>query len=78
MIIQQEFDKLVEHCAVFGLFIVPVGELESWLVDYGVTRSSNKTKWITQALEKLFEIDYDAEKQIWRFIDFLKKYLTSI
>ena len=68
VIIQQEFDKLVEHCAVFGLFIVPVGELESWLVDYGVTRSSNKTKWITQALEKLFEIDYDAEKQIWRFI----------
>ena len=44
---QQEFDKLLEHCASSGLFIVPVGELESWLVDYGVARSSNKTKWIT-------------------------------
>ena len=74
---QQEFDKLLEHCASSGLFIVPVGELESWLVDYGVARSSNKTKWITRALEKLFEIDYDSEKRIWRFIDALKTYLTS-
>lgn len=77
IVIQQEFDKLVEHCSGFGLFIVPVGELESWLVDYGVARSSNKTKWITRALEKLFEMDYDSEKQIWRFIDSLKMYLTS-
>lgn len=74
---QQEFDKLLEHCASSGLFIVPVGELESWLVDYGVARSSNKTKWITRALEKLFEIDYDSEKRICRFIDALKTYLTS-
>lgn len=29
---QQEFDKLLEHCASSGLFIVPVGELESWLL----------------------------------------------
>lgn len=74
---QHEFDNLIEHCASLGLFIVPVGELESWLVDYGVARSSNKTKWITKALEKLFEIDYDPKKQIWKFIDALKTYLTK-
>jgi len=74
---QQAFDKLIEHCASLGLFIVPVGELESWLVDYGVARSSNKTKWITTALEKLFEIDYDTEKQVWKFINALKTYLTN-
>lgn len=77
-VIQQEFDNLIEHCAEAGLFIVPVGELESWLIDYGVARSSSKTKWITRALEKLFELDYDSEKQIWKFIDSLKMYLTGV
>ena len=73
---QQEFDKLIEHCSNFGLFIVPVGELESWLIDYGIERTSNKSKWITQALEKTLSINYDSEKQIWKFIDALKNYLT--
>lgn len=72
----QVFDRLIGHCANLGLFIVPVGELESWLVDYEVARSSNKTKWIAKALEKLFDIEYDSEKEIWKFIDSLKSYLT--
>mgnify|MGYP000464796943 FL=1 len=74
---QQEFDKLLEHCASSGLFIVPS---ESWSLGWLTTVLQgvfNKTKWITRALEKLFEIDYDSEKRIWRFIDALKTYLTS-
>ena len=71
------FDTLLEHCAALGLFIVPVGELESWLVDYDVPRSSNKTNWIVTALEKLFEVNYDSEKEIWKFIDKLRNYLGS-
>ena len=72
----QAFNSLVNHCANCGLFIVPVGELESWLVDYGIERSSNKAKWITRALEELRSINLDPEKEIWKFIDRLKSYLT--
>jgi energy-coupling factor transporter ATP-binding protein EcfA2 len=71
------FNNLLKHCANLGLFIVPVGELESWLVDYDVARSSNKSKWITKALEKLFDIEYNPEKEIWKFMDSLKAYLTN-
>ena len=71
------FNNLLKHCASQGLFIVPVGELESWLVDYDVARSSNKSKWITKALEKLFDIEYNPEKEIWKFMDSLKAYLTN-
>lgn len=74
--IYDKFDKLLEHCSSLGLFIVPVGELESWLVDYELERISNKSKWITKALEKLFCIEYDPEKEIWKFIASLKAYLT--
>ncbi len=74
---RQTFDNLWNHCSNIGLFIVKVGELESWLVDYGIDRTSNKSKWITKALNKLFEIEYDEEKEIWKFIANLKLYLTS-
>lgn len=73
----ERFNNLLKHCANLGLFIVPVGELESWLVDYDVARSSNKSKWITKALEKLFDIEYNPEKEIWKFMDSLKAYLTN-
>ena len=74
--IQNKFIKLCEECCKIGLFIVPVGELESWLVDYGIKKSKKKNKWITSALDKLFELEYDNSKEIWIFIDSLKKYLT--
>lgn len=75
--LQVNFDNLWTNCASIGLFIVTVGELESWLVDYGTDRTSNKSKWISSALRKLFEIDYDENKEIWRFVEKLKTYLCS-
>ena len=71
------FDKLWEDCAGVGLFIVSVGELESWLEDYDIPRKLNKAKWITEALQKLYEIGYEEDKELWKFINKLQKYLTS-
>lgn len=71
------FDILFDLCSDIGLFIVPVGELESWLVDYGIPKSNHKNKWITNALPKLQNISYDPQKNIWKFVDKLKDYLTS-
>ena len=72
--LQANFDSLWEWCAKIGLFIVNVGELESWLVDYGIERTSNKSKWISDALDKLFEIEYDNSKEVWKFVDALKRF----
>lgn len=35
------FDKLFDSCSRIGLFIVSVGELESWLCDYEIERTMN-------------------------------------
>lgn len=75
--LKNNFDTLWTCCANIGLFIVTVGELESWLIDYGLEKSSNKSKWISKALNKLFEIEYDENKAIWKFIDGLRAFLVS-
>lgn len=75
--LKNNFDTLWSYCANIGLFIVTVGELESWLIDYDLDRSSNKSKWISKALNKLFEIEYDENKDIWKFIDGLRAFLVS-
>lgn len=70
------FDSLYENCASIGLFIVPVGELESWLTDYGVGKQSNKSKWIISALENLPDVS-DESKAIWRFLKKLQEFLSK-
>lgn len=71
------FDSMWQACAQIGLFIVRVGELESWLVDYGIERASNKSRWITTALDKIFSLEYDPEKEIWKFVDALRDFLID-
>ena len=75
--IQFNFDTLWNACASIGIFIVKVGELESWMVDYGIPRTSNKAKWISSALRELFNIEYDESKEVWKFVDELKAFLRS-
>ena len=74
---QNHFDNLCNLCAEIGLFIVWVGELESWLVDYGIERTSNKSKWIAEALTQVYDIKYDSSKEIWKFVDKLRDFLIN-
>ena len=74
---QQAFDNLWSNCSENGLFIVPVGELESWLTEDGLERTNNKSKWISSALSKVFDLNYDPDKEIWQFIDSLRGYLID-
>lgn len=75
--LQTDFDEFFQLCADIGFFIVPVGELESWMIDYGLERTSNKSKWISQALSKQFDIKYDKTKDIWKFVDALRTFLAG-
>ncbi len=74
---QGHFDCLCRLCSSIGLFVVWVGELESWLVDYGVARTTNKPKWIAEALTKVYDIKYDSTKNIWKFVDSLRAFLIN-
>ncbi len=74
---QESFDSIDAHGRAVGLFIVPVGELESWLVDFGLPRLSNKNTWILQALEKLAEINLPEESALAKFVTGLHAYLLD-
>ena len=69
------FDELSALCAARGLFIVPVGELEGWLVDYGMAHTSNKSKWIVGALELLPRLKPDLSTGPWLFLSSVFAYL---
>lgn len=71
------FDSFCEHCASVGLFVVWTGELESWLIDYGVDRKMKKNKWISNALETVYDLEVDDKKAVWKFIKDIKQYFSS-
>lgn len=73
----EQFNSLCEECSTIGLFIVPIGELESWLEDYGVTRSTNKKKWIVSALDTIRTLEEDGEKEVWKFLRQIQDYLKQ-
>jgi hypothetical protein len=72
---QGVFDELCAICAVRGLFIVPVGELESWMTQFGLSHTSNKPKWIVAALEMLPKIEPDFAAGPWMFLRTVFDYL---
>ena len=54
--------QLIDELKEYGVFIVPVGELEGWL-DVGTKK---KNKWIIPALEKIHS--GDASPELIRFV----------
>jgi hypothetical protein len=74
---QVAFLKLDSICKRYGIFIVPVGELESWLIDYGIPRSSKKSKWITKALTELPNIQIDEKTSVGKFTLDIHNYLLK-
>lgn len=74
---QQRFLEIYRLCSDKGIFIVPFGELESWLVEHGVPKVSNKSKWITTALEIIPSLLADKDKFPWKFIEEVHNYLFT-
>lgn len=71
------YKKLDEICSNFGLFIVPVGELESWFEKYGLPYSSNKSKWIVKALELIPSLKPNSDEEPWCFLQKVFQYLSN-
>lgn len=69
------FDVIDTFCRERGLLIVPVGELESWLVPLGLSRSNNKNAWIVRALQTLAKTELPPDSKQNRFVEDIHNYL---
>jgi hypothetical protein len=63
----------------YGIFIVPVGELERWLPSLGVT---NKRTWVTEVLRRLGARGdpvyvEPGEGDVWEFVETLARWLNT-
>ena len=68
---------LLGQLGTHGLFLVPVGELEEWLADYGVTESkTNKSAWANSAAQRIQQLG-KRPGDVWEFINGVGAYLGS-
>jgi len=74
---QNYFYSLDSICSEYGLFIVPVGELESLLVEHGLPFSSKKSKWIVKALKLIPSLQPNMEVLPWCFVQRVFKFLNK-
>lgn len=77
------FKTMRSAMAEYGVFLVPVGELEDWLSHLGLKRSAEKSKWLRAALDQL-GIDPEAEGyarptggDIWQFMREVNRWILD-
>ena len=75
--LQNFFDKLADY----GLFVVPNGELESWLTE--LSASGHGPNWLVEIFEKMGE-DPTSENylkpkdnDVWNFIDLISAWFLN-
>lgn len=70
---QEALSNLFDRLAEYGLFIVPNGELESWLKPLGV--SGHGPNWLVEIFEKMGEDPHSSaylkpsQEDVWLFIE---------
>lgn len=69
--------ELLDLCSKYGIFINPLGELESMLSEYGIKPSTDKRSWIVQALQLLLGLTPDNNKHPWKFVTDIHGYLFA-
>jgi hypothetical protein len=75
--LQNDVRTLLKDLASHGLFLVPVGELESWLpiLMKGQSRE-DKSKWAMLAAEKVEDVG-ERDEDIWKFICSVRGFLEQ-
>ena len=77
----EEFaESFLGRLAEYGFFIVPNGELESWLEGKGLTRRSTSAEWVKELFNRSIE-DADIlkpeEGDVWEFIHQISKWVKD-
>jgi hypothetical protein len=68
---------VLEECGKVGLFIVPCGELEYFLVDSGLPANRTKNQWIANALPIVSNMTPHLNRNPWRFVNAIGMFLSS-
>lgn len=76
--------NFINEAKKYGVFFVPVGELECWLSYLGVTHSkNNKPKWLTNIFSRLGSDPSDqayvkaGNDDVWQFIQDIQKWMDD-
>ena len=75
--LQDEINSLITNLKRIGIFLVPCGELESWVPTLmtEVTRE-NKSLWATEAARKIEDYG-EGEDDIWAYIRSMVDYFKE-
>mgnify|MGYP003675138401 CR=1 FL=1 len=75
--------NLIANLASFGIFVVPNGELESWLKELEIEVTNNKRNWLLSAFDKLGGDPDTAEYvsptsgDVWDFVRNISKWIND-
>lgn len=78
---QETASSLLDQLANYGIFLVPNGELESWLKPVGA--SGHGSKWLIQMFELMGEDPktdnylHPSEDDVWNFMSQIKSWLIN-
>jgi predicted ATPase len=75
--IRGPLERLLRDLEGHGVFLVPYGELEDWLMGCGISASKKKNKWAwaNEAAQYIRENE-SRQDDIWEFVRRLGRYLT--
>jgi hypothetical protein len=74
-------EEFLRELASYGLFLVPVGELESWL--HGIGATGKKTEWVINLFDLIGSAPNDekyvqpGDDDIWAFIDSIRVWVDD-
>jgi hypothetical protein len=77
--LRNEIEALLEEFKTVGLFLVPRGELESWVPDLmkNTTSKENKAPWATEAARRIEE-NGRGTNDVWDFVESVERYIMSL
>jgi hypothetical protein len=78
---RESLESLIEQLRTYGIFVVPIGEVESWLSSLGIAAA--KDVWLTAIFERMRsdpnEADYvrPGQGDVWDFITAVANWTTD-
>lgn len=81
---RESVSALLRDFATFGIYFVPVGEVEGWLrSELGEPTRSGKSEWLTNAFERLGSAPDSAsyvhpgEGDVWEFVSGIRRWIDD-
>ena len=74
---QTAFDSINTLLSARGLFVIPCGEMESMLTEYGIAYTGDKKAWIAGAIQLVPGLEPNDAKQPWKYLKDIHDYLGT-